>query len=186
MASQTVPMLFPALWARAIRRSVAAAYAAAGLQGGYDAGRVFCCRCSRSNITGARIKQAHVHHVPLHIDLATDPARRRTIIGRFNFNTTIDMDRALSVLVIAERLQRQRLQVGLLFGEHRRHLPLGAAMDARVGPVLFPVIQICLRLFQALEASCPSAASSAHGRHRDSTFPFRSGSRTLQGSAVTP
>jgi hypothetical protein len=40
--------------------------------------------------------------------------------------------------------------MGLLFGEHRRHLPLGAAMDALVGPVLFPVIQVRLRLLISL------------------------------------
>src|SRR5579863_1811215 len=103
-------------------------------------------------LAGARIEQAHIHRIPLHIDQPTDPARRRAIVGRVDFNTAIDMDRSLSVLVIAERLQRQRLQQGLLFGEHRRHLPLGAAVDARVCPVLFPAIEICLGLFQALEA----------------------------------
>ncbi len=101
---------------------------------------------------GARIEQAHVHQVPLHIDLATDPAGRRAIVGRFHFDTAIDMNRPLSILVIPERLQRQRLQEGLLFAEHGRHLPLGAAMDPRVGPVLFPVVQIHLRFFHALEA----------------------------------
>ena len=101
---------------------------------------------------GARIEQAHIHRVPLHVDLAADPARRRTIVGRVDFNTAIDMNRPFSVLVITKRLQGQRLQQGLLFGEHGRHLPLGAAVDACVGPVLFPVIEICLRLFQALKA----------------------------------
>ena len=37
------------------------------------------------------------------------------------------------------------------FGEHRRYLALGAAMDALVGLALFPVIQIRLCFFQALE-----------------------------------
>ena len=61
------------------------------------------------------------------------------------------MNRAIAILVVAERLQRQRLQVGFLFGEHRCHLPLGAAVDALVSPVLFPVVKVGLRLFQALE-----------------------------------
>jgi hypothetical protein len=61
------------------------------------------------------------------------------------------MHSAFAVLVVAKRLQRQRLQQRLFLGEHRRHLPLGPAMDALVGPALFPVIEICLRLFQALE-----------------------------------
>src|SRR3954447_13817435 len=50
---------------------------------------------------GARIEQAHVHQVPLHIDLAADPARRRTVISRVNFNTAIDMDCPFSILVVA-------------------------------------------------------------------------------------
>jgi hypothetical protein len=39
-----------------------------------------------------------------------------------------------------------------LFGEHRRHLPLSGAVNARVGPALFPTIQIGLRFLQTLEA----------------------------------
>ena len=102
-------------------------------------------------LTGARIKQTHEHRVPLHVDLPSDPARRRTIISSFDFDATIEMNRAFAVLVVAERLQRQSLQVGLFFGEHRCHLSLSPAVDARVGPALFPVVQIRLRLFQALE-----------------------------------
>src|SRR5580700_6448756 len=83
--------------------------------------------------------------------LTSDPARRRTVVSSFNFDATIQVHRALAILVVAERLQRQSLQEGLLFREHRRHLPLGAAMDALVGPVLLPVIEVRLRLFQALE-----------------------------------
>src|SRR5208282_5854738 len=102
-------------------------------------------------LTGAGIKKTHEHRVPLHVDVSTYPARRRSIVSRVNLDATIDMHRALAILVVAERLERQRLQEGLLFGEHRRHLPLGPAVDARVGPALFPVVQICLRFFQALE-----------------------------------
>ena len=58
--------------------------------------------------------------------LPPDPARRRAIIRYFD--TTIQMNRALGVLVVAERLQRQWLQVRLLFGEHRRDLSLGPWM----------------------------------------------------------
>jgi hypothetical protein len=102
-------------------------------------------------LTGAGIKQTHEHRVPLHVDLPPDPARRRSIVSRINLDATIDMHRALAILVVAERLQRQRLQEGLLFGEHRRYLPLGPAVDARVGPALFPVVEIGLCFFQALE-----------------------------------
>ena len=102
-------------------------------------------------LAGAGIKQSHVHRVPLHVDLPTDPARRRAIVSRLYFDATIQMNRALAILVVAERLQRQRLQEGLLFGEHRGNLPLGPPMDALIGPALFPVVQIRLRFFQALE-----------------------------------
>src|ERR1039458_8774761 len=85
------------------------------------------------------------------MNLSTDPAWRRSVVSRFNLDATIQMHRALSILVVAERLQRQRLQKGLLFGEHRRHLTLGAAVDALVSPVLFPVVQVRLPLFQTLE-----------------------------------
>src|SRR5215472_11144587 len=100
---------------------------------------------------GARIEQAHEHGVPLHIDLSADPARGRTIVGSIDFNAAIEMDGSLSVLVITERLERKHLEGWLLFREHGRHLPLGPTVDARVGPVLFPVVQISLCLFQALE-----------------------------------
>src|ERR1017187_5028360 len=102
-------------------------------------------------LTGAGIKQTHEHRVPLHIDLTADPARRRAVVSSFHFDAAVQMNRALAILVVAERLQRQSLQKRLLFDEHRRYLALGAAVDALVGPVLFPVVQIRLRLFQALE-----------------------------------
>ena len=136
-------------------------------------------------LAGARIEQTHEHRVPLHMDLPPDPARRRSVVSRFNLDAAIQMHRALAILVVAERLQRQRLQIGLLFGEHRRHLPLGPAVDALVGPALFPVVQIRLRLFQALELLALQRRLLRMA-HADSTFPFRSGSRTLHGSAVTP
>ncbi len=60
-------------------------------------------------------------------------------------------NRALAILVVTERLHGQRLQMRLFLSEHRRYLPLGPSVDALVGPVLFPVIQVRLRLFQALE-----------------------------------
>ncbi len=165
MASQTAPMLAPALCARASswkqrRRSTT--------QG--DPHQRIRCRPTlgaqmlAQQLTAAGIKQTHEHSVPLHIHLPPDPARWRSIVGRINLDTAIDAHRALAVLqVVAERLDWQHLQKGLLFGEHRRHLPLGAAVDALIGPVLFPVIQVRLRFFKAFRTSCPSAASFAHG-----------------------
>src|SRR5258708_9977111 len=102
-------------------------------------------------LTGAWIKQTHEHRVPLHMHLTPDPARRCSVVSSFNFDTTIQVHHALAILVVAERLQRQSLQKRLLFSEHRRHLPLGAAVDALIGPVLFPLVQVRLCLFNALE-----------------------------------
>src|SRR6478752_296934 len=61
-------------------------------------------------LTAAGIKKPHVHRLPLHVDLPPDPARRRSVVGSFNFDTAIQMNRALAILVVAERLQRRRLQ----------------------------------------------------------------------------
>lgn len=40
---------------------------------------------------------------------------------------------------------------GLFFGEHERNLALGGAVNARVGPAFFPVIEKGLRLGQRLK-----------------------------------
>ncbi len=100
----------------------------------------------------ARVQQAHVSRIPLHLDAPADPARRRAVVGRLDFHAAIQMHRALAVLVIAEGLDGQWQQSGLLFGEHGRDLPLGGAVDARVGPPLFPVVQVGLRFLQTFEA----------------------------------
>src|SRR5271165_435080 len=91
-------------------------------------------------------------HVPLHTDAPADPAWRRTIVRRFDLHTAIQVHRALTVLVVAEGFDGQRQQGRPLLGEHGRDLPLGGAMDARVGPARFPVIQGGLRLLGAFEA----------------------------------
>jgi len=51
---------------------------------------------------------------------------------------------AFAVLVITKRLQRQQQQDGFLFRKHGGDLPLGGAVDARVGPALFPAIEVGL------------------------------------------
>ena len=90
--------------------------------------------------------------VPLHADAPADPTRRRTVVSCFDFHAAIQVHGALTVLVIAEGLDWQRKQGRPLFGEHGRDLSLGGAMDARVGPACFPVVQIGLRLLRAFEA----------------------------------
>ena len=62
------------------------------------------------------------------------------------------MDRALAKLVIAKRLDRQRPERRAFFGKHYGDLALRGAVDARVGPVGFPAIEIRLRLLQRFEA----------------------------------
>ena len=68
-----------------------------------------------------------------------------------DFEAAIQVHGPLAVAVIAKRLDGQRQQRRFLFGEHRGELPLGGAVNARVGPALLPAIQIRLCLFQALE-----------------------------------
>jgi hypothetical protein len=62
------------------------------------------------------------------------------------------MNDAFSVLVIAERFQRQRQQVRFFFAEHDRNLPFRRTVYTRICPAFFPAIQISLRFFQTLEA----------------------------------
>src|ERR1035437_5762996 len=91
--------------------------------------------------------------IPLHTDAAADPARRRAIVSSFDLDAAIQVHRAFTVLVIAEGLDGQWQQGRPLFGEHGSDLPLGGAMDARVGPARFPMVQVGLRLFRSFEAN---------------------------------
>ena len=54
--------------------------------------------------------------------------------------------------VVPKRLDGQWPEHRPFLGKHRSHLPLRGAVDARVGPVRLPAIQMGLRLLQALEA----------------------------------
>ena len=62
-------------------------------------------------------------------------------------------DGALALGVIAEALQRQRLEVGALLLEHGLDLAPGAAVDARRRPPGFPLLQEGVLLFDGLEAA---------------------------------
>ena len=103
-------------------------------------------------LPGARIEQANVQSVPLDPHHPADPARRHAVVGGFDLDTPVEVNGSLAVLVIAKGLQRQRLEERFLFGEHGRDLPLRGAVNTRVGPTFFPVIEVCLRNFQAVEA----------------------------------
>src|ERR1051326_6561533 len=99
---------------------------------------------------GVWIQQPNMQGIPLHLDAPSDPARRRAVVGRVDLHAAIQMHCALAVLVITEGLQRQWQKRRPLFGKHRRYLSLGGAVNARVGPPFFPVIQVALSLLQEI------------------------------------
>src|SRR5579862_7350468 len=59
-------------------------------------------------LAGARIEQAHKDVIPLHVDQAADPAWWRSVVGRFDFYTAVQMHGAMAVLVITEGFEWQR------------------------------------------------------------------------------
>ena len=59
---------------------------------------------------------------------------------------------AAAVLVVTKRLERQRAERRAFLGEHGGDLPLGRAVNARIGPALLPAVQIRLAVVEALEA----------------------------------
>src|SRR5258708_34017086 len=87
----------------------------------------------------------------MHLNAPPDPARRRTVVGGFDFHATVQMHCTFAVLIAAERFQRQRQQVRSLFGKHGGHLPFSSAVDARVGPASFPMIEVGLCFLQTLK-----------------------------------
>ena len=103
-------------------------------------------------LAGLGIEQAHEEVVPLHVDATTDPARRRAVVRGLDLHAPIQMHRADAEAVIAKRLERQRAERGLLLGKHRGDLAFRRAVDARVGPVRFPAIEVRLRLVERFEA----------------------------------
>src|SRR5690349_6659731 len=98
------------------------------------------------------MEEADVEIIPLHGDTPTDPPWRRAVVGRVNLDAAIEVHRADAEAVIAKRLERQRLQRGLLLGKHRGDLAFGRAVDAGVSPPRVPAIEIGLRLVDRLEA----------------------------------
>ena len=152
MPWQSAPICGPALSARASSCCVPSGVRR-GRSSSWMRWRPRClAQVLAQQLAGLRIEQADVLTIPLHLHAPADPARRRAVVGGFDFHAAVQMNRALAVLVIAERLERQRQQRGFLFGEHGRDLPFGGAVNARVGPALFPVIQVGLRFFQTFEA----------------------------------
>jgi hypothetical protein len=80
---------------------------------------------------------------------------RRTIVvveAMLDFDAAIQVHRPFAVPVIAKRFEREWAEGRLLFGKHRRDLPLRRAVDPRIGPARLPPIQVCLRRLETLEA----------------------------------
>jgi len=61
-------------------------------------------------LAGPWVEQTDPAGIPLHLHASADPSRRCAIVSRFDFDTAIKMNGALTVLVIAEGLDRQRDQ----------------------------------------------------------------------------
>jgi len=100
-------------------------------------------RCSRSSSRCADPAAAHTSR-PLHVDWP-DPARER-VVSRFNLDAAIQMpvrNRTGSNETAPAAAPAERA----LFGEHRRHLTLGAAV-VRLSAISLPSVQIRLCLFQ--------------------------------------
>src|SRR5437868_5695701 len=61
-------------------------------------------------LTGLWIDEANLQSIPLNVNTAADPPGRSAVVSGFDFNAAIQMNRALAVLVAAERLKRKRNQ----------------------------------------------------------------------------
>jgi len=53
-------------------------------------------------LPGEWVEQTDMGRIPLHPNTPADPAGRRSVIGGFDFHTTVQMHRALAALVITE------------------------------------------------------------------------------------
>ena len=110
-------------------------------------------RCSRSSWPGLRRRaggRGRSFHCTWHA--LPDPARAARRSTRLDFDAAIEMDGAVAEAVVAKRLERQRAERRPFLGKHRGDLALRGAVDARVGPVRFPAIEIRLRRLERLEA----------------------------------
>ena len=103
-------------------------------------------------LTRRRRQQTDVQVRPVHLDALADPAGRRGVVRGLDFHAAVEMDGAPPEAVVPKRLDGQWPEHRPFLGKHRSHLPLRGAVDARVGPVRLPAIQMGVRLLQALEA----------------------------------
>jgi len=57
-------------------------------------------------LAGLRREQPDVEDVPLHVDLAANPARRRAVVGGLDFDAAVQVGRADALPVVAKRFER--------------------------------------------------------------------------------
>jgi len=143
------------------------------------------CRSDARAATRPCADQADVRTSrPLHMNLAPDPTRRRAVVKPLQPRRSHPDELCARHTGSSETAPAAAPVGKVLFGEHCRHLPLGAAVDALVASVL-PSDRDMPAPLPGSRTSCPSAVSFAHGRHH-----FRPAlairSRTLHGNAVTP
>src|SRR5262250_799145 len=112
----------------------------------------FLAHMFAQQLAGLRIEQADKQLVPLHAHEASDPAWWSAVVSGFDFHAAVQMHDAFAILVVAERFEWQRKQERFLFCKHGGNLAFGGAVNAGVGPALFPAIEIGLGFFQTLEA----------------------------------
>ena len=95
-ASQTAPMLRPGRRARAASSAsvVAGRARAAGRRRRCDGSPRGARRCSRRSWPVCGVEQPDVQGVPLHLDCAADPARRRAVVRGLDFDAAVEVHRA--------------------------------------------------------------------------------------------
>ena len=82
------------------------------------------------------------------------------------------MDGPRAELVVAKRLDGQRLERGPLLGEHRGDLTRGGAVDAGVRPAGVPAVEVGLSRFEGLEAQALERALRVGDRRLDFPLPI--------------
>ena len=92
------------------------------------------CRTCNGDLLEAVIEDAHQPGVPPHPDLVPEILGRHRVIGLGHFHVPVAVHLPLGFVEEREALLRQRQQRRPLgFDEHLAHLPLGGAVNPRVG-----------------------------------------------------
>src|SRR3989442_15974286 len=116
--------------------------------------------------------QSHVEVIPLHLDALPEPPGRRAVIRTVDFDVAVERDRAVAEAVVAKRFDRERAERRPFLGKHHGDLALRRAVDAGIGPVRLPAVQIRLRRFDRLETQAvPTTAPEMMASNRLRYFP---------------